>query len=104
MAIFIKMGIKWDLILLDFLQWSKEKSHLGQKLAICEYKNVFEWFLHLHCAKTKPIRWLENKSKEANMGQQVLTQVCCNAWLLLYNNKVLKTLTVTWFPFTYLVF
>ena len=45
------MGIKLDLNSINLLQWSKEKSYLGSKLANYEYWNVFEWFLHFLAQK-----------------------------------------------------
>ena len=53
------MGLKWDLFSLELLHLSKEKSNLGPKLSICEYKNVFECFCTLLGAKTKPFKLLE---------------------------------------------
>ena len=49
------MGIKLDLISLDFSQWSKEESYFGSKLAYCKLR-FLNGFGTLFGAKTKPIR------------------------------------------------
>ena len=51
----VKMGIKWDLILLDFLQWYNDKSYFGPKLANSKYENILNGFLYFCGAKVRPI-------------------------------------------------